>query len=202
MLINNHPLKNANKRQTINLVNSLSGFKSANLIGTKNDQGNFNLALFSSVFHLGAEPPLMGLIVRPDSVPRHTLENIRHNGYYTINHVHKGIYKQAHQTSARYAKEVSEFSAVNLTPELGQLHDAPYVKESYLKIGLHLRDLKPIELNGTWLVIGEVIELRIPEKALKENGYIEIEALGSVAVSSLDHYHSTQLIQTLPYAKP
>lgn len=68
------------------------------------------------LFIFGAKPPLMGFIVRPDSVDRHTLSNICNSGYYTINHVTKSIYKRAHQTSARYDADISEFEAVGLTP--------------------------------------------------------------------------------------
>ncbi|MCJ8275234.1 MAG: flavin reductase family protein, partial [Bdellovibrionales bacterium] len=56
-----------NKRAWIKLVNSLSGFKSANLVGTQSKDGQTNLAMFSSFFHLGANPPLMGFVLRPHS---------------------------------------------------------------------------------------------------------------------------------------
>ena len=57
------------------------------------------------------------MIIRPNSVNRHTLENIMETNCYTINHINKDIYKKAHQTSARYPKEISEFDAVGLTQE-------------------------------------------------------------------------------------
>ena len=105
------------KHTRTHLINSLSGYKSANLIGTQDLQGNTNLSIVSSVIHLGAHPPLVGMIMRPHSVPRHTFENILQSGVYTINQVNKSIYKQAHQTSARYDKEESEFDATGLTPQ-------------------------------------------------------------------------------------
>ena len=57
-------------------INSLSGFKSASLIGSVDKDGNTNLAIFSSVVHLGSNPALIAFINRPDSTSRHTLENI------------------------------------------------------------------------------------------------------------------------------
>ena len=63
----------------INLVNSLSGYKSANLIGTLSKEGKENLAVFSSVVHLGSSPPILGFILRPTTVPRDTYKNIREN---------------------------------------------------------------------------------------------------------------------------
>ena len=90
------------KRFRTNLINSLSGFKAANLVATINTAGLTNMAIFSSAVHIGANPPLLGLVSRPHSVPRHTLENIMATEQFTINHVNSMIYKQAHQTSARY----------------------------------------------------------------------------------------------------
>ena len=37
-----------------NLINSVTGYKPANLIGTINDEGITNVAIFSSVVHLGS----------------------------------------------------------------------------------------------------------------------------------------------------
>lgn len=90
------------KRYRATFVNSLSGFKSANLLGTSDTNQQTNLCIVSSVFHLGANPALMGVIIRPDTVPRDTLENIRATGFYTLNHVQKEMIVAAHQTSARY----------------------------------------------------------------------------------------------------
>ena len=95
MYFSKNTIENLDSRYRAHFINSLSGFKSANLIGTQDNQGHTNLAIVSSVFHLGAHPPLVGMIIRPHSVPRHTLENILETGFYTINHVNKTIYQQA-----------------------------------------------------------------------------------------------------------
>lgn len=80
----------------INFVNSLPGFKSANLIGTISKEGKTNVAIFSSVNHVGVNPPLIGMLVRPASVPRCTYTNIKETNYFTINHINKEIFKKAH----------------------------------------------------------------------------------------------------------
>ncbi|PTL98815.1 MAG: flavin oxidoreductase, partial [Candidatus Arcticimaribacter sp.] len=49
----------------LNMINSCTGYKSANLIGTQSKEGNTNLAVFNSVVHLGSNPPLIGFILRP-----------------------------------------------------------------------------------------------------------------------------------------
>ncbi|MBU1189056.1 MAG: flavin reductase family protein [Gammaproteobacteria bacterium] len=184
------------------LVNSLSGFKSANLLATVSLSGCTNLAMISSVFHLGADPALLGMIMRPHTVPRDSLENLLATGDYTLNHVHPGMLSAAHQTAARYAADVSEFDAVGLTAEFGSMLAAPYVRESRLNIGLRLVEQHTLQVNGTVLVIGEVVEVLLPPSVIADDGHVQIERLQSVCVSGLDHYHLTESLGRLPYAKP
>ena len=80
MLFNASDIANMEQRYRANFINALSGFKSANLIGTISKSGQHNLAIVSSVFHIGAHPPLMGMIMRPHTVPRDTLQNIKDTG--------------------------------------------------------------------------------------------------------------------------
>jgi flavin reductase (DIM6/NTAB) family NADH-FMN oxidoreductase RutF len=183
-------------------VNSLSGFKSANLVGTISKEGKTNLAIFSSVIHVGANPPLMGFLMRPVSVERHTYTNIKETDHFTINHINQEIFKQAHQTSARYEKYVSEFDACGLTPEYTGIIKAPYVKESKIKIGLKFLEEQEIKSNGTIFIVGEILEVIIPDNILMKDGYVDIEKAGTIAISGLDSYHETKRIARLSYAKP
>jgi len=182
-------------------VNSLTGFKSVCLIGTHNLQKQTNLAVFSQVFHIGANPPLIGILVRPDKSPRHTLQNIEATQEFTINHIREEFYKQAHQTSARYPRENSEFDTCELTPFYSSLLNAPYVREANIKMGLTLAQRVDIAINGTILLIGQVVEVMFPEECLWHDGYLDIEQAGSLTSSSLDGYHTTQRLARLKYAK-
>ncbi|MCF2948216.1 flavin reductase [Paraglaciecola aquimarina] len=189
-------------RYRAKLVNSLSGFKSANLVGTADRHGQTNLAIFSSVIHLGSSPALIGLISRPDSVERHTLRNILDTGQYTINQIHSGIYLDAHQTSARYEKSASEFTQTSLTPDFMPDCTAPFVKESKVKYGLKLKEVIDITSNNTQFVIGEITQIICDNSAITTDGYLDIEALNTITVSGLDSYHTTNRLSRLQYAKP
>lgn len=189
-------------RYRAQLVNSLAGFKSANLIGSADAKGQTNLAIISSVVHLGSEPALMGFISRPASVERHTLTNILRSSEFTINQVNRNIWQAAHQTSARYHQSISEFHEVGLTPEFSGDFTAPFVKESYLKMGLKLKEVVDIKANNTQLIVGEITEINCNALAIKPDGYIDVEALESVALSGLDSYHGTSRLARLSYAKP
>ena len=183
------------------MINSLSGFKSANLVGTINTESLTNVAIFSSAVHIGANPPLMGIISRPNTVPRHTLENIIATEQFTINHVHSKIYQQAHQTSARYNTQ-SEFEATNLTPEFINNFKAPFVQEANIKIGLSLADIIDIHLNNTKMIIGKIEWISLPQNCVEQDGKINLETADTVVISGLDTYHKTTQIERLPYAKP
>jgi flavin reductase (DIM6/NTAB) family NADH-FMN oxidoreductase RutF len=189
-------------RYRAHMVNSLSGFKSANLVGTIDKAGLTNLAIISSVVHLGASPALVGFIMRPTTVERHTLENIQQTKQYTINQVNEGFWQAAHQTSAKYAKNECEFEKTGLTKNFVPDHKAPFVAESHLKYSLKLQEIVPISANNTLLIIGEIDHIICDDSAIGEDGYIDIESLNTIAVSGLDSYHKTQRLSRLNYAKP
>ncbi|HSW55476.1 MAG TPA: flavin reductase family protein [Ignavibacteriaceae bacterium] len=202
MLITRNKVVELEKQYRTNLINSLSGFKSANLIGTISSEGRTNLAIFSSVIHVGANPPLMGFLMRPVSAERHTYTNIKETNHFTINHINKEIFNKAHQTSARYEKDVSEFDACGLTPEYSETIKAPYVKESKIKIGLKFVEEQEIKANGTIFIVGEIVEIILPDDVVAMDGYIDIEKAGTIAIGGLDSYHDTKRIARLAYAKP
>ena len=184
------------------LINSLSGPRSVHLIGTCDEAGRTNCALFNSVHHIGANPPLLGMICRPDSVERHTIDNIRQTGIYTINSVHSDFLELAHQTSARYPKEVSEFEATGLTPSYIGDFRAPFVNASKLKIALQLEEEIRISSNATILVVGRILFLELPDDSIQDDGSANIYGLDPMVVVGLDTYGSTQYLTQLTYAKP
>ncbi len=190
------------KQVRVHLINSLGGFKSVSLVGTKSESGNLNLAIFSSVFHIGANPPLISLIFRPSPPERDTFRNIVTSGFYTLNHINEAIYKKAHQTSARYDSTISEFDAVGLTPEFKNEFQAPFVKESTIQLGIELREKVDITINNTTMVIGEIVQLFVPEDCLSEDGFVDIEKANTITCSGLDSYHKTVRLDRLSYAKP
>jgi flavin reductase (DIM6/NTAB) family NADH-FMN oxidoreductase RutF len=200
--ISEDEFKNFEDRKRARFINSLSGFKSSNLIGTISSNGQTNLSIISSAFHLGANPALIGFIIRPDVSPRHTLNNIRETKICTMNHVLADFVEKAHQTSARYSVEQSEFKSCELTEEYLEEFKAPFVKESALKMALEfVREVK-IEENGTHLIISKIKDVYLQEEMLCEDGFINLEDVGTVCVSGLDSYHKTERMGRLSYAKP
>jgi flavin reductase (DIM6/NTAB) family NADH-FMN oxidoreductase RutF len=186
----------------LNIINSITGIKPANLIGTISKNKTSNVAIFSSIIHLGSNPALIGFIVRPTGeIPRNTYENILENGHYTINHVGESFVKNAHYTSAKFDTEISEFDVCNLTEEYLFNFKAPFVQESPIKIGMKYVESIPIEINGTILVVGEVEHVIIPDKVMSKKGYINLEEAEVTGISGLNSYYKLEKIASFPYAR-
>lgn len=186
----------------VQLINSLPGPKPISLVGTIDAQGRTNLAPFSSVTHLGSSPATIGLVSRPDLVDRHTLANILSTKSYTINHVHSAILEQAHNCSARYPKDRSEFEATGLTSHFEVGIAAPFVAEAKFRFSLELVETIPISFNGTTLIVGKVNLIQLPEEHLAADGSIDLLSLDSLASTALDTYFRLSQPSRLPYAKP
>ena len=193
---------NMESRDRAKLINSLSGVKSSNLIGSVSSDGITNLSIISSLFHLGASPALVGFIMRPDTVPRDTLDNIRESGCFTINHVNSDILERAHQTSARYPKDESEFEKCGLTEEFLNELTAPFVKESKIKMSIDFIREQKIQENGTILIIGKITNIYAPKDSILKDNSLDIVKADSIGVIGLDGYVSLSKLNKLSYAKP
>ncbi|WP_100614646.1 flavin reductase family protein [Confluentibacter citreus] len=198
----NKDISELNHFYKINLINSCSGYKSANLIGTKSASGISNVAIFSSVIHLGSEPALLGFILRPNTVTRNTYDNIKETGVYTINHVHQAIIEEAHHTSAKYDSSISEFDMTTLEEDYLNHFHAPYVKHAPVQMGMKYVEEYAIKENGTILLIGEIQHLNINDPLLKEDGFVNLSEAHVVAINGLDGYALPISPTRLDYQRP
>ena len=189
------------ERYRIKLINSLSGPKGTFLIGTTS-RGRDNGAIFTNVFHLGANPALMGMIVRPDISPRHTLANILETGHFSVNHIPYDMIAKAHHTSARFAEEVSEFNACEIPIEYKGEAKIPFVIDSPVKWLMKFIRKIDIEENGTHMVIAQVESLYVRENLLGEDGQLKLDSDTSSVAVGLDEYFELGESMRLSYAKP
>jgi len=196
-------IENLNKIYRINLINSCSGYKAANLIGTVSEKGDKNLAIFSSIVHLGSNPPLLGFFLRPtEIVPRHTYLNIKENSYYTINSVQEKFADKAHHTSAKYDRNISEFNVTEIEPENINNFPAPFVKSSSIKIGMKFVEEIKINYNKSRLIVGKIVQLDVDEKLISEDGFINLNIAKIATISGCDGYSFPHKNVRKGYQKP
>ena len=173
------------------LINSLPGFKPAVLVGTVDTEDRTNLAIISSLFHIGSNPPLLGMLLRPISErsQQHTLCNLIETENWTLNSFAAEEAAKAHHTSARFPKSQSEFEACGFEVEWVSTHTAPFVLNSSLQIGCKLIEHQELVVNRTHLIIGEIVLVRFWENAVRDDGGLDLNRLGIMSVSGLDSYH-------------
>ncbi len=186
----------------INLINSCSGYKSANLIGTKSVNGITNLAIFSSVTHIGSNPALLGFFLRPTTVIRNTYNNIKETGVFTINHVNESILEDAHHTSAKYDSDISEFEMTNLTEQYKDSFSAPFVKDAPIQLAMTYVEEYDIKSNNTILLIGQIKDLYIKDNLLQNDGFINLSEANVAAINGLDGYTIPKLKNRFDYQRP
>ena len=191
-----------NKIYRINLVNSITGYKSANLIGSVSNTGTENLAIFSSITHLGSNPALLSFFLRPNVVPRNTYKNIKENKLFTVNHVSKEIIEDAHHTSAKYDEEISEFDKTNFQPEYKKNWRAPFVKDSAVQLGCKYVNEYYLKENGCSMIVASIELIFIRKGLLQNDGWVELSKGDIVTVNGLDAYALPKTIKRLKYARP
>lgn len=195
-------IKQLDKLYRINLMNSISGYKSANLVGSRSLKGEENVAVFSSVVHLGSNPPLLGFVLRPTTVPRHTYENIKETGVYTVNHICESILEDAHHTSAKYPKTVSEFEVTALEPEYKSNCNAPFVKQSPVKMEMEYVEEYYIKANDTIMIVGAIKTLYVEDDLLENDGFVNLSKGNVAAINGLDGYTIPSLKTRFDYQRP
>lgn len=202
MRTNKKEIEALEQRYRITFINSLAGFRQAVLVGTKSLDGHPNLAIFNSLIHLGANPALFGLISRPDSVQRDTLQNIMDTKEYTLNYVRASLYEKAHHTSARYDKGISEFEKAGFQETYRSDCNAPFVEDAIVKIAMKLEQCIDIPLNGTVLIIGSIMQVEMDDSMVGTDGFVALSKEEVLISQGLDAYFVSKEIGRLPYAKP
>ena len=195
-------LDSLNKIYRINLINSITGYKSANLLGTISKKGVENVAIFSSITHLGSNPALLSFFVRPNVVPRNTYKNIKEKKIFTVNHISKDKIGDAHQTSAKYDEDISEFDKTSFQSEYKNNWKAPFVKDSAVQLGCKYLNEYYLKENGCSMIVASIEIIFIREGLLQNDGWVELAKGDVVTVNGLDAYALPKIIKRFKYARP
>lgn len=199
--ISKEEISKMEKVERLNLINSCTGYKSANLIATKSADGKSNVAIFSSITHLGSFPALIGFIMRPTTVPRDTYKNIRETGFFTVNHITVDMIADAHHTSANYELGISEFDKTNLEEEFKNDIEIPFVKRSPVQLYCKYVNEYHIEENDTIHIIASIENLFFDKNLLHEDGWLQIDKGNVIALNGLDGYCLPKLVDRFQYAR-
>jgi len=116
--------------------------------------------------------------------------------------VNDSIVRPAHQASARFSREESEFAATGLTPQFREGCIAPFVAECTVQVAAEFVRTQEIPENGTVLAIARIIAVYLPESCISADGYVDHALARSIACVGLDSYLNATPIERLSYAQP
>lgn len=75
------------------------------------------------------------------------------------------------------------------------------MEQSTIALGLKLMEEHKLTINNTHMIIGEIRLVELPSTVLGDDGFVDIAANDSIAVTGLDSYARIQGLKRLSYAK-
>ena len=158
--------------------NSIVGPRAIGWISTQSKAGAINLAPYSFFNAFNYTPPIIGFssIGSKDS-----LKNVEETGEFVWNLVTRDLVDAMNHTSAPYPSHINEFDAAGLSQTPSTLVAPPRVAQAKVAFECKCTQIIPLqavsgEQVGSWLVLGEVIQVHINQRCLKGGIYQTAEA--------------------------
>lgn len=181
-------LEDAESRDAYKLLSGLVVPRPIGWIGTRRDDGTFNLAPFSFFNVVSSDPPIVLFSAgrHPDR-PKDSVTFAEQSGEFTVNIVSEETAQAMNVTSGSFTSADDEFAIAGLTPVLGVKVDAPMVAESPANLECRVVEVLDFGEGGkNRMVIGEVQAIHVREDALDGTRVISdvIAAVGRMAGSA------------------
>jgi flavin reductase (DIM6/NTAB) family NADH-FMN oxidoreductase RutF len=155
------------------------------VIGTydKNDKPNVMTAAWGGI--CCSKPPCVGVSLRKAT---YTYGNIMERKAFTVSVPPERYAREADYFGMASGSRVDKFAAAKLTPAKSSLVDAPYVEE--FPLVLECKVIHIIEIGLHTQFIGEVLDVKVDENLLGQNGLPEVEGvMPMVFAPEIGTYH-------------
>lgn len=162
-------------------------------IGTRRDDGSFNLAPFSFFNVVSANPPtvLFSGGRHPDR-PKDSVAFSEKTGEFTVNIVSEDVAEAMNVTSGSFTSEDDEFAIAGLTAVVGTKVNAPMVAESPANLECRVVDILDLGIEGgSRIVIGQVAAMHIWEDAL-DGTRVDNDVLAAIGRMAGNTYINTR----------
>ena len=160
------------------------------VIGTYDNEGRPNMATAAWAGICASAPPALFVSYR---IERYTHDNILNKKAFTVNIPSEVYVKETDYFGMKSGRRHDKLSKVGLTPVKGSVVDAPYIKEFPCVIECKL--IGHNDLGSHTAFIGEILDLKMDEEILTEDGTPDVEKLkplvlmpGSVSYHGLGKY--------------
>jgi len=186
-------LESGETRDTYKLLSGLVVPRPIGWIGTRRDNGTFNLAPFSFFNVVSASPPtvLFSGGRHPDR-PKDSVTLAEKTGEFTVNIVSETVAAAMNVTSGSFTADDDEFAIAGLTAAVGTKVGAPLVAESPANLECKVVDILNLGTEGrSRVVIGEVLAIHVREDVL-DGSRIDNDVLQAIGRMAGDTYINTR----------
>jgi flavin reductase (DIM6/NTAB) family NADH-FMN oxidoreductase RutF len=186
-------LESGETRDTYKLLSGLVVPRPIGWIGTRRDNGTFNLAPFSFFNVVSVSPPtvLFSGGRHPDR-PKDSVTFAEKTGEFTVNIVSETVAAAMNVTSGSFTADDDEFAIAGLTAAVGAKVRAPLVAESPANLECKVVDILNLGAEGrTRVVIGEVLAIHVREDVL-DGSRIDNDVLQAIGRMAGDTYINTR----------
>lgn len=184
-------LEDTENRDNYKLLSGLIVPRPIGWIGTRRDDGSYNLAPFSFFNVIAANPPTVIFSAgrHPDR-PKDSVAFAERTGEFSVNIVSEETAAAMNVTSGTFTAADDEFDIAGLTAVTGVKVDAPMVAES--PANLECRVVTIFDLGErTRAVMGEVLAIHVREDAL-DGTRVDNDILAAVGRMAGNTYISTR----------
>ena len=110
--------------------------------------------------------------------------------HYTISHVGKDFVNEAHHTSQKFDRCISEFEVCGLTEYYIEGFNAPFVRESGIGLGLEWKENVQVKTSGTVMIVGSIQHIFVNPSWIGTDGAIDLQDASSLGVAGRNTYYS------------
>jgi flavin reductase (DIM6/NTAB) family NADH-FMN oxidoreductase RutF len=146
------------------------------IVGTYDAAGKPNVMTVAWGGVCCSEPPCIGISLRKAT---YSYNNIVERKAFTVHVTTEPYVKEADYFGIVSGKKVDKFGATGLTPVRAEFVDAPYIKEFPLVFECTL--LHTIEIGLHTQFIGVIVDVKIDEEMLTDDGFPDVKKMKPVA---------------------
>lgn len=186
-------LDDAAPRDAYKLLSGLVVPRPIGWIGTRREDGTFNLAPFSFFNVVSTNPPTVLFSGgRHADRPKDSVALAEIAGEFTVNIVSESVAEAMNVTAGSYSAEDDEFAIAGLSPVVGEVVQAPMVAESPANLECRVVDILDLGRGPTTrVVVGEVLVIHVLEEVL-DGTRIDNDALRAIGRMAGNTYIHTR----------
>jgi len=169
----------------------------AMVIGSYDKEGKANIMTAAWFGVANSRPFKVSVSLRPATYSYHCIMSSQ---AFTVNVPDASLISYVKFAGKYSGKDMNKFLETGLTPVRSEYVNAPYVKE--FPIVLECKVTEYHDLGSHRQFIGEVIDAKIDERLLNDDGKVNMELFNPVVYSQGQYYSSLDLIENILEIKP